>query len=412
MEVQQYPDRVQHFFYGYIVVAASILILLVVWGVYNAFGIFFKPMLAELGWSRGMTSGAFSFSWFVQGLLAIPMGRLNDRFGPRLVLTICGLIMGLGYILTSQVGAIWQLYLFYGVIIGTGMGGSYIPLVSTVARWFVKRRTLMTGIVLSGLGLGGLVAPPLANWLIHAYDWRISYIILGSSVLLVVVLASQLLKRDPHQVGQKPYGHHEVKEDTFSTGDGGLSIREVIRTRQFRVVSATLFSFGFVLHTILVHIVPHATDIGVSAGSAANVLAIIGGFSILGRVVMGSAADKIGNKKAFGIGFVLMSTALFGLVPAIETWVLYPFAIVFGFAFGSCAAQTSPLVAHLFGLRSHGLIMGFVSFSYTCGAAIGPFLAGYVFDIAGSYQLAFSLCAALSVVGAILSIFLTPTKRS
>lgn len=122
------------------------------------------------------------------------MGGLNDRFGPRVVITVCGVFLAVGYLLMSQTSAVWQLYLFYGVAVGTGMAGFYIPLASTVARWFVKRRGMMTGIVVSGVSIGILVAPPVANWLISIHDWRLSYIIIGSTASLVVILAGQLLR--------------------------------------------------------------------------------------------------------------------------------------------------------------------------------------------------------------------------
>jgi len=125
------------------------------------------------------------------------MGGLNDRLGPRIVLTIAGFLAGLGYLLMSQIGAAWQLYLFHGVVVGVGMSGILVPMLSTVARWFVARRNVMSGIVMAGIGVGTLVASPVANWLISVYEWRVSYIIMGSIVLIVTVLAAQFLKRDP-----------------------------------------------------------------------------------------------------------------------------------------------------------------------------------------------------------------------
>ncbi len=142
-EVQQSPEAESKFFYGHIVVIAAFFVILAMHGLHYAFGVFFKPMLTEFGWTRAMTSGAFSLSQVVQGLLAIAMGALTDRFGPRVAMTLCGFLLGLGFLLTSQISALWQLYLFYGVIIGAGMGGAFVPLMTTVARWFVeKRRTL------------------------------------------------------------------------------------------------------------------------------------------------------------------------------------------------------------------------------------------------------------------------------
>ena len=409
-EVRQPPGTEPQFFYGYIVVVAAFLIMLVMFGVYYAFGVFFKPVLAEFGWTRVMTSGAFSLSWIVSGLLAIVMGRLTDRFGPRLVMTLCGFFLGLGYLLVAQISAVWQLYLFYGVIIGIGMGGAFVPLMSTVARWFVKRRGMMTGIVVAGVGMGSLIAPPVASRLIATYDWRLSYIILGSIILVVVVLLAQLLRRDPTQVRQVPYSENE--EQGFKPETEGFSLKEAVCTKRFWLVSAMFGCFGFCALAIMVHIVAHATELGISAASAANILATIGGMGIVGRVVLGTAADRIGNRQAFIIGFIFMSAALFWLMPATEAWMLYLFAAVFGFGYGGCATSESPLVAELFGLSSHGLIMGVIALGFTSGAAIGPFLAGYVFDFAGSYQVAFLVCAVTAVAGLILTALLTPTKTS
>jgi len=165
------------------------------------------------------------------------------------------------------------------------------------------------------------------------------------------------------------------------------------------------------MYAVMVHIVPHAIEIGISAARSANILATIGGLTIVGNVVLGSAGDRIGNRQALIIGFILMSIALFWVVAATEVWMLYLFAIVFGLANGGLAPPWPPLVAELFGLRSHGLIYGAFSFGFTIGGAIGPLLAGYIFDITGSYQSAFLVCATLSIVGLIMLTFLKPINN-
>ena len=411
-EVRQSPRAEPRFSYGYIVVIAAFFIMVAMWGTYFAFGIFFKPVLSEFGWTRAMTSGAFSLSMVLHGLLGIVTGGLTDRFGPRMVMTLCGFLLGLGYFLMSQTSTIWQLYLFYGVIVGTGMGGAFVPLTSTVARWFVKRRSMMTGIVLTGIGIGSLIAAPVAHWLVSMYDWRLSYVILGSMVLLIVVLSAQFLRRDLTQVGHLPYDEHEGDEKGVNLGGKAFSLIKAVTTRQFWLVSGMLFCFGFCMFTITVHIVPHITELGISAASAASVLATAGGMSIIGNFVLGSAADRIGNRQVFIIGFIMMATVLFWLVPAAEAWMLYLFAVVFGFAHGGMGASESPLVAGLFGMSSHGLIFGVVGLGFTLGAAIGPFLAGHFFDITDSYQVAFLVCAAMSIVGLILTALLKPMRTN
>jgi len=162
------------------------------------------------------------------------------------------------------------------------------------------------------------------------------------------------------------------------------------------------------VNTIMVHIVIHATDLGISAASAVNILAIIGGLGVAGRIIMGSAGDRIGNKLAITICFILMSAALLWLLATKELWMFYLFAVVFGFGYGGYSPLLSLMVAELFGLSSLGVILGAVTFSITIGAAIGPTLAGRIFDITSSYQPAFLVCTGFSIIAIILALFLRP----
>jgi MFS family permease len=409
-EIRQSPENESRFFYGYFVVGASLCIISAMWAAYYAFGVFFKPVLNEFGWTRTMTSGAFSLALIVNGLLAIVMGGLTDKYGPRIVITLCGLLLGLGFFLMSKMSALWHIYLFYGIFIGAGMGGSFIPLLSTVARWFFKRRGMMTGIAAAGTGIGALIGPPVAVRLISVYGWRVSYAILGSIILSVVVLSAQIIKRDPTQVGQVAYGADQVEQKGLDLGVGGFSVREAVYTSQFWVFFATGFCYGFCVFTILVHLVPHAIELGISAIRAANLIAMIGGLGILGKVLLGRAGDIIGSKQTLMLGFILMSVALIWLVPAKMAWMLFSIAGIFGFAYGGCAVSHSPLVAKLFGLRSHGLIFGVFGISVSIGGAIGPLLTGYMFDVTNSYKMAFLICAVISFSGIILTAFLKLKK--
>jgi MFS family permease len=400
------------FFYGYIVVIVSFFIMAVSWGTFMTFfGVFLKPMITEFGWTRAITSGAYSLSNVLSGVLSIVMGGLTDRFGPRIVLTFCGFSLGLGYLLMSQVSAIWQLYLLFGVIIGIGISGAWVPLLSTVARWFVKRRSLMTGIVVAGMSIGQLITPMVVSRLIVAYGWRLSSLRLGGVVLIVMVLAAQFLRRDPVQMGQLPYSENTGKQQILKSDNSGFSFREAVNTTQFRLFFIMLFCLGFCLSSILVHIVPHATDLKISAISAANILAAVGGTSIIGNYMLGGLGDRIGNRQIIIVGFILMAAALFWLVQARELWMFYLFAVVFGLAFGGIAASESPTIAWLFGLSSHGSIFGFAMLGLSVGAAAGPFVTGYIFDTTGSYQLAFLVCAFFGIIGLISSAILRPTKR-
>jgi len=159
------------FYYGYVIVVATFLITFVIFAVQNAFGVFFMPMMTEFGWTRALTSGAVSLSWIIQGVVGLGMGALNDKLGPRLVLTIVGLILGISYLVMSQITSAWQFYLISGVLVGAGLGGIVVPLGSTIARWFTKRRNFMTGLGFIGVNTGFLVGTPISERIIGIYDW-------------------------------------------------------------------------------------------------------------------------------------------------------------------------------------------------------------------------------------------------
>jgi MFS family permease len=335
-------------------------------------------------------------------------GRITDRFGPRMVMIVCGFVFGLGYMLTSQISAIWQFYIYYGVLVAVGISGSYVPLVATVARWFIKRRGMMVGVVASGVGIGTLIIPPLATQLILAIGWRSSYLIVGVASMVLVVIAATFLRRDPSQVGQLPYGAEQDTPGAVSAEDSGLTLQEAMRTRPLWLLFVSFLFGGFCLQTILVHIVPHAIELGISAIIASTILAAVGGFNTAGRVIMGTAADKIGSKPSFLISMILLSASFFWLLIARELWMFYPFTVVFGIAYGGFLALLSPIAAEIFGLRSAGILLGFLHFGMAIGEAIGPVATGKVFDLTGDYFMAFLIGGIITAVGIILVLMVKP----
>lgn len=397
------------FFYGYVIVVAAGLIMMAAFGVHYAFGIFFKPILNEFGWSRMLVSGAFSLSWLFHAFSSIVMGRLSDRLGPRRVLTLSGVILAGGFLLSTGIDAIWKLYLFYGALVGIGTGGIFIPLVSTIAHWFVLRRTIMTGIAVAGIGLGTLVMPLIASRLITIFNWQTAYAVLGIAVLVIIVGGSFFLKHDPSQTGQHPYGHGQSQIHPLQNKDAGFTLKEAAGTTQFWLMLGAYLCFGFFTYAILVHISPHATDIGVSMATAANLVAAIGMASIIGKVVLGNVGDRIGNRNIFLLCFALVALSSIFISGSRQTWALYLFAVAMGIAYGGCSASFSPLVAALFGLKAIGQIAGIANVGYSLGAMVGPLTAGVLFDLTGSYRFSFYGLALVSVIGFFLTLALKPT---
>jgi len=404
-------NRKPKFFYGNVVILATFGIMVMAGGILVVFSVFFEPMLTEFGWTRAVFSGASSLFMFLTTLFGIGVGRLTDKFGPRPVVTASVLFLGLGFFLMSRISTIWQLYLVFGVIVGIGMSGLWVPMLSTVSRWFVKRRGMMMGVVLSGASLGMMIMPPLATWLITTYGWRTSYTIVGLMAMIVIISATQFIKRDPAQTGQLPDGESGVKAESLSLPARSLFLREAIHTRQFWMLSAIFGCLWFSQMAIWVHIVIHAIDLGIPAMSAANILAIMGGVGIAGRILIGRVADKIGDKPVLLISFTLIIVSLLWLLVAKELWALYLFAVIFGLGFSGLVVLEAPLIARLFGLGSLSVILGSVDFVSTALSIPSSILTGYIFDIMGSYQLAFLTAAGVSIIGLILSFLLKPTSR-
>ncbi len=398
------------FFYGYTIVIVATLIMLICMGVYYSYGVFLKPLINEFGWSRATVSGAFSLCGLIQGISGVIGGRLNDKIGPRLVLTFSGLLAGAAFLLSFSIHSIWQLYLFEGVLLGIGLGGVFVPLTSTVARWFTLKRGTMTGIAVAGIGVGNLFIPPMANELISIFNWRIAFLILGGLVLIIVIIASQFLKRDPSKIGQAPFGDRVVKERKSNPPSADYSLARAAKTGQFWLVFALFFSFGFCLCAIMVHISPIATDAGISATIAASFVSMIGVGSIIGRLTLGRVGDRIKFRAIFVICFILMSLSLFWVLFTTSVWGLYLFTLAFGAAYGGCAISQPLLVAELFGVKSHGVILGTVSNGFTIGCALGPVLVGYIFDATQNYHLGLIITLVIGVSGLIFTLFLKPMK--
>ncbi|HJX14066.1 MAG TPA: MFS transporter [Dehalococcoidales bacterium] len=388
-------------FYGYIIVAMAFGIEILTWGVYNAYGVFFNPLLGDLGWSRATISGAISASQILIGIGALSWGRLNDRFGPRVLMTASGLLTGLGYLLMSQINSVWQLYVFHGVIVGMGIGGTDIILLSTTTRWFVRKRGMMSGIVKIGTGVGIMLMPLLAAWLISAYGWRLAWAVIGGVIIVFVSAASQLLRRDPATMGLRPDGE-ELKIDlNIPVQESGLSLGEAARTRRFWMLCPAFLITLFGTMTVIVHFAPYVVYLGFSTSFSATMISVIGGASIAGRLVMGIFTDKHGGGRGMMLSFLLLALSFGWLQFARDAWALTLFALVYGFCHGGFYAIISPTVAELFGIRFHGSIFGVVVFSGSIGGFLGPLITGRIADTA-SYQTAFLLPLWLAVLGFIL----------
>jgi MFS family permease len=399
------------YLYGHVIAATCFGIQAIGIGTYVSYGVLFNPLLDEFGWSRASISVAASMAFLLMGFLGIGVGRLNDRFGPRALMTVSGVFFGLGYLLMSRLETIWQLYLFFGIIFGIGLSTVDVISLSTIARWFIRKRGIVTGIVKVGTGAGQVIIPFLASILIIRYGWRSSCVVIGLAVLVILVAIAQLLRRDPSQMGLSPDGNASGSTDRPVSDAEGLSLREAIRTRQFWTICAAMLAIVFCLLTVMVHIVPYAQEIKVSPTRAASVLSTIAGVSMAGRFISGLFIDRIGSKRVIIFCFILLIAGLLWLQIATELWMLYLFAVVYGVAHGGFFTAFSPLIAEFFGIKFHGALFGITMFSGNFGGALGPVMAGYIFDVTGRYTGAIWLCTVISILGFVLVALLKPAME-
>ncbi|MBA7498698.1 L-lactate transporter [subsurface metagenome] len=397
-------------FYGWVVVIVFFAIQAILLGTSTSFGVFFKSIAGEFDLSRATTSAVFSISMLLLCVFSVLGGLALDRYGPRIVLFFMGLFTGLSLLLTSQVNATWQLFVTYSLLMAMGSGATYVVTMSTISRWFDRKRGLAVGIAGSGGGMGLVAMAPFAAYLIYNFDWRMAYIVMGLVAWVIIIPLSRLLKRDPQEIGALPDGissdSKAIKDKEDSIQPFGLSVLQTFRTRNFWLVMLIWLLFAFCMLLVLTHIVPHTTDIGFSAGEAAVVLSLIAGGRAAGMVLLGSVADRIGRKRTAVVCTLFQAGAMVWLVWAQDLWMLYFFAIVYGLANGGLLSSTTAFLGDTFGLGKIGSILGVLDIGWAIGAATGPFVGGLIFDINDSYSVAFLIGAAAMAIVALLIVMI------
>lgn len=386
--------RKDKLFYGWVLVATFFVTNAVIIGTGNSFGVFFKSLESEFNMTRATTSAVFSARMVLGAVISLLGGWALDRYGPRIIFFLMGLFITLSLILTSQTNSVWQLFITFSLLLSLGMGATYVVVMSTISRWFDKKRGLAVGITGAGGGLGQVVMAPFAAYLILNFNWRMAYIVMGIIAGLVVIPASRFLRKDPKEMGVLPDG---AKPDSVNLAAApsetilppGLSVEEALRTRSFWLVVLNNVVTAFSVFFIATHIVAHATDLGFSAVEAATILSLTGLAFMPGRVLLGITSDRIGRKKTAILSSLFQVGAFLLLLWAKELWLLYLFALIHGFTQGGLGTAVTALFGDIFGLRNVGKLIGVINVSWALGAAIGPIIGGLIFDTTNSYYGAF-----------------------
>lgn len=407
-------------FYGWYVLSASFAILFFSSGARYSFGVMFKPMITEFGWDRGSISLAFFLNMTLYALSIAVVGRFYDHYGPKWVLVISTIFLSAGYTMISVIDSLWQFLIAYGIIAAIGLGGPSVTLMAAVtSKWFKKWRGLAISLALSGNSLGQFVLIPLFTIFVSRYGWRSSYFYIGLIMLVVnITLAFLVIKGDPDDLGQRPFGYQsqeETEEEGERTSSGeaprDLSLSEAMHTRSFWLFLITMFICGSGDFLVTTHLIPLVTDHGISPITAGNILAWLGLMSLAGILVVGPASDLIGNKIPIALTFLLRFMLFLLILKHQNLASFYVFALAFGFTLLITAPLNATLMGRLYGFSHVGLITGFITTIHHLGGGFWAYMGGLTFDRTGSYRLAFILSAIMALVAVVSTMLITERRH-
>jgi len=394
------------FYYGWIIVGTALVTMLVAYGIWWSFSMFYVQILREFGWSRGSTATIFTVGSVVYGFGSLAAGALVDRFGPRKLFPFACFLIAAGCLVNFLAQELWHFYLAYGVFIGLGViCAGFVPMTVVLSNWFVRRRGAALGVALIGNVQPPLLAVPI-QFLIAAFGWRSSYAILGAVALFIIAPLTLLLMRTrPRDVNLEPDGlpagedaaekssrssRYVIKVVNPKWAETDWTLARAIRTRQFWILCAMMAAMGTGAGMIMHHLVPMTMDAGHTATLAALIFSLAGICSIGGRLG-GFLSDHWGREAVFTIlvvFFILSALSLVVMIQNGQAWPLYFYALAYGIGAGLSSPTFGAGTADLFIGRSFGAILGFINISYGIGQGIGAWAAGAMFDKMGDYTLA------------------------
>jgi MFS family permease len=411
----------KRFYYGWVIVGLAILSMAYWFGLRTSFSIFFVALIDQFHWKRAEAAGALSIGMLVYMIMAPIVGTLVDRIGPRKVILPGIVLTGLGLLLCTQIGTLFQFYLFFGVMAGIGITClSIAPFTVILAHWFERNRGTANGLAGVGIGIGPLLFVPFFQYLISLFGWRFAFLVFSLLVFAIPLpLNALFLKHRPEEIGFLPDGDPLETIPKKDFANPSLSIRrdhmlkDLIKTRRFwsLILFPSLTVFG--VYIVLVHHVRYLVDLGVEKMWAASLFAIMGAISGGFRFFWGWLSDRIGREITYTLGGICFSLGILDLhlFQFISSpLLLYLFVLFFGAGWGSTAPMFMSIAADLYKGKNFGLIYGMLEGTIGIGGALGTWVAGYIFDQTQSYVWAFFLAIFFNLVSILLVWFVAPRK--
>jgi len=427
MEQMSSPSK-RKLYYGWMIVGLSMISMSFWFGLRTSFSLFFVVLTNQFEWGRAETAGVQSLAMFVYMIMAPIIGTLVDRIGPRKVVVPGIILMALGLLLCTQIQTLFQFYLFFGVIAGIGVAClSIAPYTVILAHWFERKRGMANGLAGIGIGIGPLFFVPFIQYLISFYGWRFAFFIFCLLVMIIPLpLNAIFLKHRPKEMGLLPDGdisnlpnevdHRKNRDNKIfspSLSHKDWTLREVLKTGQFWFLLLFPFFTTFGVYVIMVHHVKYLVDLGVDKIWAASLFAGMGAISSGFRFFWGWFSDRMGREITFTLGGFCFSSGilfllLFQYVPSYI--LLYLFAFFFGAGWGVTAPMYMSISADFYKGKNFGLIYGIIEGVIGIGAALGAWVAGYIFDQTQNYFWAFVLSIFLNLISILFVWFAAPRK--
>ncbi|WP_226910036.1 L-lactate MFS transporter [Marinilactibacillus psychrotolerans] len=378
------------------VVIGAILVQLCIGGVYT-WSLFNQPLADAYGWESNSVYLAYSIVIFIFAFTTIISGRLQDKFGPRKIATIGIVLYSAGLMLTSTAESLWQLYLYYSLIAGVGIGFVYVCPLSTCVKWFPDKKGFITGIAVGAFGLGGFLFNSFIQTFIESVGVSRAFFYQGIIYMIIGLIGAQLLRKPKINTS-------EVSDKIIN--DNEFTVTQMIKTNSFYLIWF-IYLTGTITGLLVIGL---AKDIGMDVAGlapeiAANAVALAAIFNALGRITWGILSDKLGRLRVISVMFGLTAVAV-GLLSTItpNTWLFFSIVAIIAFCFGGFLAVIPPLTSDYYGIKNLGANYGLVYQGYGIAALVGPMLI----SLAGGFKPAFLIAALLTIVGLILSLLVKP----
>ncbi|MBI2847254.1 MAG: MFS transporter [Chloroflexi bacterium] len=403
-------------FYGWWIVLAGSTVSLYAGGTFfSGFTTFFDPIVNEFRWSRAATSLGFSLHRLEEGIAGPIVGFLVDKFGPRRLMLIGLIIAGAGFLLFSRINSLWSFYLAF-FIISVGLSAStHMVTNATVANWFLRKRTLAWGLLSAGYGLGGLLLPIMVL-LISAYGWRNALIIVGIGMWVLAPVAL-VLRHKPEPYGYLPDGEQGATGSTHNARGGlldkgtairiktplplkeaNLTVREALKTRSFWLLALVYLITSGIQAAVLVHVVPAFSVAGFSRQTAGFVAMLMLVVTVPARLMFALVGWRFDTRRLLVTALISMVIASITFSHVQNLWMVAVIVVTYGLGHGGMALLRLTLQGENFGIVAFGAIYGLLMVGSTIGGIFGPVFMGWMFDIYGSYSIAFMIIALASAL--------------